>query len=203
MADEIKTPEKKKFRWGAWYMIIAYIFAGLVIFPFAVNGVRTIGIGLVRYYQSIITPPRYEPRRERGINIHIDGRRGNRKRPARDERGINWSFKTESSADIESWIAGNIPEGATEKDITDISGAFYDSADAIYNGETSTPGRSISFLKKKLMICANDSWEEFFKGLTTMVSYESIDSMDSIAELYEVIGDAIAQAEIKAENTGE
>lgn len=184
-----KEDAKKK---PSFLKFCVYALILILVLPIGIKGVTMIGGGIVKYYKYILTPKKIIP------DIMPDFKKdGDNKRERRrgifnnDGKGINWTFA--SYKGVGDWVKANIPKDANPETVKALSDAFYKAADAIYDGETTTPGRSISFLKKEILLCADETWEDFFKGLTNEVAGQDIDSMEDVASLYEDIGDAFAE----------
>lgn len=183
-----KTVKRKR----PFVKFLVYGLAIFFLFPVAVNGVRYIGGKAVDYYRFMLMPKKIIP------DILPDFK----KEDGRKDRGINWSFAS-SYDSVGKWVEGNIPSGADAATVKALADCFYDAADAVIDKETPTPGRSLAFLKKKILLAADESWEDFFKGLTNEVAGQEIGSMDEVAALYEVIGNAFSDASKKLKGGAE
>lgn len=191
---EVK-PEKKSSEKKTPFL--KYLICGLLIFfllPVAINGVRYIGGKAVSYYKYMLLPKKVIP------DIMPDFKKDNGNRERR--RGIDWTFSGSSYKEVGKWVAGNIPSGADKTTVAALAECFYHAADAIYDGETTTPGRSLAYLKKEILLAADEKWEGFFKGLTDQVADQKVQSMDDVASLYEDIGDGFSDAAKKLRTEG-
>lgn len=192
---EVKQEQEPKRRRGCLrYAVYALIL--FFLFPAAVSGVRYVGGKAIAYYKFMLMPKKLIPDILPDFKKD-DGEKRQRRRgilPDRKDGGINWTFAGKSYDGVKKYARENIPAGADKKTILELRDCFYNAADAIYDGETTTGGRSLAFLKKEILLVADETWEDYFKGLTGVVAGESVDSMDDVASLYEDIGDALDAA---------
>lgn len=187
--EEQKTAVKK-FNWFAGYMWVVYILAFFIAVPVVSSGMSCVKRKVIDYGKSIIFPKPFIP------DFTPDKKERKDRRDKRERRGLDWRF---GETDIQTYVKDNLPQ--VDKDsIIEVGDCFYNSADEIYEGGTPTPGRSISYLKKQLMVCAGQEWESFLQGLTDVSASEKIENMDDVAQLYEIIGDAITDAVAKVQS---
>ena len=188
--EPVREPKKRVSAFKLFVFVLILVF----VLPLGIKGVAAVGGGIVKYYKFILTPKKIIPDILPDFKKE-DGQKRQRRRGIfnEDGRGINWTFSGASYKSVGDWVKGNIPSGADKETVKALSEAFYKAADAIYDGETTTPGRSLSLLKKEILLCADETWEDFFKGLTNEVAGQEIKSMEDVASLYEDIGDAFAE----------
>ena len=185
VVEESVDAVKTKFKLG-WVKALVIGLVALFLLPIAIGGLRVAGTGIVKYYKMFIVPSRVIP------DIIPDFSK-------RKDRGINWKFLNEDS-ETTKWIQGNIPGDVTSAEVVKVGDCFFRAANEIHEGRTTTPNRSLTFLKKELLKNADERWEDFLRGLTTNVAYEDVKTMDNIASLYEDIGNALIQASKKVKS---
>lgn len=186
-----ETPKKKK---RSFFKTAVLILAAFFLIPVGINGVKFIGGCAVKYYKYMLCPDKIIPDILPDFHKEDDGGKRQRRRGIidRKDRGIDWNFSagSKSFGRVKKFVADSVPAGASKETLGGLRDSFYAAADAIYDGETTTAGRSLAFLKKQILLNADESWEDFFKGLTDVVAGESVSNLNDVADLYEDIGDA-------------
>lgn len=170
MPDEQPTPPKKKgyqFHWKTFLIDGAIAIVIFLVLQGAFFGVRSVVIRC----QDLIE------------RLDGDGHgRGNRSRNR--DRDRNQS--------LEDWIADNLPSEG-EREYADVAAVFTRTADALRDGKLRGQEDAFADATRGLMAVATRRvWVSFLTDLTYRAKEERIGSPDDLADVFERIGDAIA-----------